>query len=237
MAHREEATLTEQAPDAASASGARIVHFTILAALHFVMAAELTLLILERQWMHVFLVVAIMVVMLTPILLKTHLPIQIPHEVQIILIGFMFVTLFLGEVRDYYTRFWWWDLLLHGTAGLLLGLFGFLIVYILNESDNVDIHMRPSFLALFAFCFSQAIGALWEMFEFAMDYFFSMNMQKPMLGDHSGLTDTMWDLTVNAIGAAIMSLVGWRYLIRIRRSVLDSWTKGFLERSSKLFGD
>jgi len=236
MTHREEAKLTEEAPDAASARRSRIIHFTILAALHLVMAAELTLLILERQWMHVFLVVGIRAVMLTPILLKTHLPIHIPHEVQIILIGFMFVTLFLGEVRDYYTRFWWWDLLLHGTAGLLLGLLGFVIVYILNENKNVDMTMKPSFLALFAFCFAQAIGALWEMFEFAMDYFFGLNMQKPMLGDDSGLTDTMWDLTVNAIGAAIMSLVGRRYLIGSRMSVLDSWSKRFLERNSKLFG-
>lgn len=164
--------LIERAPEVASVRGARIVHLTMLTALHVVMAAELTLLILERQWMHVFLVVGIMVVMLTPILLKTHLPMQIPHEVQIILIGFMFVTLFLGEVRDYYIRFWWWDILLHGTAGLLLGLLGFIVVYILNENKNVDMSMRPSFLALFAFCFSQAIGALWEMFEFAMDYLF-----------------------------------------------------------------
>jgi hypothetical protein len=49
----------------------------------------------------------------------------------------------------------------------------------------------------------------WEIFEFSMDQIFGLNMQKPMLGDPSGLTDTMWDMIVNLIGAAIVSLSGW----------------------------
>jgi len=230
-------TQTEEAQAAAAERGARIVHFTIVAVLHLVMIAELILLIIDRQWMHVFLVVGIMAVMLLPIFLNSRLPMQVPHEVQILAIGFVFATLFLGEIRDYYVRFWWWDLLLHGTAGFLMGILGFMIVYVLNENERVDMHMRPSFLALFAFCFSQAIGAIWEIFEFAMDNFFGLTMQKPMLGDASGLTDTMWDLIVNAIGAAIVSLAGWCYLRRVRTSLLDSWSKRFIDRNPRLFGD
>ena len=230
-------TGTEETQTAGSERGARLVHFTILAVLHLVMIVELILLMIDRQWMHAFLVVGIMAAMLLPILLKPHLAGHVPHEVQIFVIGFVFATLFLGEVRDYYERFWWWDLLLHGTAGLLLGILGFMIVYVLNENQRVDMHMRPSFLALFAFCFSQAIGAVWEIFEFAMDELFGLTMQKPMLGDASGLTDTMWDLIVNAIGAAIISVAGWRYLRRVRTSPLESWSKRFIDRNPRLFGD
>jgi len=201
------------------------------------MAAELVLLVVERQWMHVFLVVGIMVVMLSPVFLRARLPIKIPYEVQIVAIAFVFATLFLGEIRDYYERFWWWDLALHGTAGLLLGILGFMIVYILNENEHVDLHMRPSFLALFAFCFSQALGAVWEIFEFAMDQFLGLTMQKPMLGDPSGLTDTMWDLQVNAVGAAVISVAGWRYLKRARTSLINRWSRRFIDRNGKLFGD
>ena len=201
------------------------------------MAAELVLLVVERQWMHVFLVVGIMVVMLSPVFLRARMPVEIPHEVQIVAIAFVFATLFLGEIRDYYVRFWWWDLALHGTAGLLLGILGFMIVYILNENEHVDFHMRPSFVALFAFCFSQAIGALWEIFEFAMDRFFGLTMQKPMFDDPSGLTDTMWDLQVNAVGAAVISLAGWRYLRRARTSLVNRWSRRFIDRNAQLFGD
>lgn len=216
---------------------ARLIHLIILAVLQTIMAVELAFLILDAQWMHVFLIVCIMATLLSPMLLKDRLPALIPPEIQILVILFVFAALFLGEIRDYYERFWWWDMVLHGTAGLLLGLLGFLVVYILNEDRHVDMHMRPSFLALFAFSFSQGIGALWEIFEFAMDQIFGMNMQKPMLGDPSGLTDTMWDLIVNAVGAAIISLAGWRYLVRARTSYVDDRIRRFIERNPRLFGD
>lgn len=216
---------------------ARTIHLVVLAALQSVMAVELALLILKGQWLHVFLVVGIMIAMLMPVLLRSRLPIHIPFEIQILAIMFVFAALFLGEVRDYYHRFWWWDLMLHTTAGLLMGMLGFMIVYILNEDRLVDMHMRPSFLALFAFSFSQCLGALWEIFEFGMDQLFGMTMQKPMLGDPSGLTDTMFDLIVNAIGAAVVSLAGWRYLVRARTSYVDSWIRRFIARNPQLFGD
>lgn len=216
---------------------ARLVHLIILAALQSAMAAELVFLVAEQQWVHVFLVTGIMLTMALPVVLKSRFPVQIPSEIQIFTILFGFATLFLGEVRDYYERFWWWDLALHATAGLLLGLQGFMTVYILNEDRHVDLHMRPSFLAIFAFCFSQAIGAIWEIFEFTMDQVFGLTMQKPMLGDPSGLTDTMWDLIVNAIGALVISVAGWRYLSRGRSSYLDDWVRRFIARNPQLFGD
>jgi len=39
-------------------------------------------------------------------------------------------------------------------------------------------------------------------------------MRKPMMGDPSGLTDTMWDMIVNAMGAFIISSMEWWYLKR-----------------------
>jgi len=72
--------------------------------------------------------------------------------------------------------------------------------------------VKPGFVAVFAFMFSVGIGALWEIFEFPMDRIFATNMQKPMLGDPSGPTDTMWDLIVDTVGAAAIALMGYRYL-------------------------
>lgn len=226
-----------EATEPSPSERARIIHVVILAILELVMAGELIFLILDQRWLHVFLVIAIMITMMSPLLLKPRWRSQLPLELQILAIVFVFATLFLGEVRDYYERFWWWDLLLHATAGLLLGLLGFMIVYILNEDRHVDLYMRPSFLALFAFFFSQGIGALWEIFEFAMDQLFGMTMQKPMFADPSGLTDTMWDLIVNALGAAVISLSGLRYLVRVRTSYVDNWARRFIERNPQLFGD
>ena len=221
----------------ASLDRARRAHLAILVPLQLVMIVELVFLIAGQQWLHLFLVAGIMAATLAPVVFRHRLPIEVPSEIQILVVLFVFATLFLGEVRDYYERFWWWDLALHGTAGLLCGLLGFMIVYMLNEDRHVDLHMRPFFVALFAFFFALGIGGLWEIFEFAMDRIFGLTMQKPTPGDPSGLTDTMRDLIINTAGAALVSLAGWRYLRKARTSYVDSWARRFIERNPQLFGD
>ena len=212
---------------------ARRAHLLVLLVLQSIMGVELVLVVMDGQWQHAFIVAAVMAGTIAPELLRRQLPIEIPSEIQILAILFVFATLFLGEVRDYYERFWWWDLSLHATAGLLMGLLGFMIVYALNESRSVQLRMRPSFVALFAFAFGLAIGNIWEIFEFAMDRTFGLTMQKPTPGDPSGLTDTMQDLIVNLAGAAIVSLAGWAYIRRSRRRHVDTWIARFVRRNRR----
>jgi hypothetical protein len=47
----------------------------------------------------------------------------------------------------------------------------------------------------------------------------------------------MHDLIVDTIGAAVVSIGGWRYLARARASRVDNWAKRFIERNPQLFGD
>ena len=222
-------------PDPQPAEPLRQAHYVVLAVLQLVMAVQLVLLLIRHDWAAAVFVVGIMALMLAPVMFR--LPVEIPSEIQIVAVLFVFATLFLGEVQDYYQRFWWWDASLHTTSGLLLGMLGFMFVYMLNENSHVDFHMRPSFVALFAFFFAVAVGAIWEIFEFGMDEFFGTNMQPATANDPSGLTDTIQDLIVDTVGAAIVSLAGWRYLTRARASHVDNWARRFIRRNPKLFGD
>jgi uncharacterized membrane protein YjdF len=90
-------------------------------------------------------------------------------------------------------------------------------------------------VAFFAFCFALAVGALWEIFEFAMDGLLGMNMQKPFLGDPSGLADTMWDLIVDALGAMAIALSGSLYMKRSRASPIERWTRQFVAGNARMF--
>lgn len=224
----------QAAAPAASGAGRR-AHLAILAVLQLVMLVQLVLLAYRGDWDQAVFVAAIMAVTLAPVVLR--MPVELPSEVQIVAVLFIFATLFLGEVRDWYDRFWWWDAALHTTSGLLLGMLGFMLVYILNEDRNVDLHMRPGFVALFAFFFAVALGGIWEIFEFAMDRWFGTNMQPATATDPSGLTDTIQDLIVDTVGAAVVALGGWRYLSRPRRHLVDDWARRFVRGNPQVFGD
>lgn len=211
------------------------VHRVVLIVLQIIMTIELMLVLQEKQWINAFLVMAIMAVTLSPAVLGRRFGVHIPPEFQLLAVLFVFAALFLGEFRSYYARIWWWDIALHTSSGLLMGILGFLLVYVLNENERIDLHMRPRFVAFFAFLFAVAVGALWEIFEFSMDQLIGTNMQKPMLGDPSGLTDTMWDMIVNTLGALAISALGWWYMKRSERSFIEVWISRFVERNPRMF--
>ncbi|OGU01925.1 MAG: hypothetical protein A2X82_09395 [Geobacteraceae bacterium GWC2_55_20] len=200
-----------------------------------VVALEWLLLLLNQSWLSLFLVTIIMVALISPTLFRRKLDVEIPVEFHITAVIFIFASLYLGEIQSFYQRFWWWDIALHSSAGLLMGILGFLLVYLLNESKRVELHMTPVFISVFAFIFAVTIGTLWEIFEFFMDQLFALNMQKPMLGDPSGLTDTMWDMIVNAIGAFIISFIGWWYLKRKQTFFVRDWIRTFIQKNPALF--
>lgn len=214
----------------------RISHQRITLVLQLILLAEAIFAIWGQRWFTAFLTAMIIAITFFPLLFKRWFKINIPPELQLAAIGFVFASLFLGEIRDYYTRFWWWDIVLHTMSGFLLGILGFLLVHIINEAERINVYMKPGFVAVFAFMFALGVGALWEIFEFTMDVFVGTNMQKPMLGDPSGLTDTMCDLIVDALGALIISVMGWRYLVDAeRKSFLERWIDSFVERNPRFF--
>ena len=214
----------------------KITHQRITFFLQSILLLEVLVAIWAGRWFTAFFTAMIILVTFLPVLLERRFRIHIPPELQLLAIGFVFGSLFLGEVRDYYMRFWWWDIMLHTSSGVLLGILGFLLVHILNEVERLEFHLKPGFVAFFAFMFALGVGALWEIFEFAMDSIFGTNIQKPMLGDPSGLTDTMWDLIVDALGALFISLLGWRYLRNPgKESFLERWINEFVTRNPRLF--
>jgi uncharacterized membrane protein YjdF len=204
-------------------------------ALLAVMAAEWVLLLQAGRWLSSFLVLLIIAALAAPSVFYKKLDLEVPVEFHITAVLFMTASLYLGEVRKFYEKFWWWDILLHTSAGLLMGITGFLLVYLLNERRQAGLHMKPGFIALFSFSFAVTIGTLWEIFEFSMDRLAGLNMQKPMLGDPSGLTDTMWDMIVNALGALAVSLVGWRYMKRKEIFFVRDLIGRFVRRNPGLF--
>jgi hypothetical protein len=160
--------------------------------------------VLTQTWSAVFVATSTLMLTILPRHFAGLFGIELPRTVLTAIVVFIFAALFLGEVADFYERFWWWDVVLHFASALSFGLMGFLLIFMLFEGDRYA--APPWALAVLAFCVGLTIGALWEVFEFSMDQLFDMNMQK------SGLVDTMKDLIVDTAGAAIGAFFGFLYL-------------------------
>lgn len=214
----------------------RVVHRRLTLFFQAVLVVGLIAEILAEQWFTAVITCGIILITFAPLLLAKKFRVYIPSEFALLSIAFVFASLFLGEVHGYYERYWWWDIALHMGSGFLLGIIGFLLVHLLNETEDFGVHLKPGFVAFFAFLFAVGTGALWEIFEFSMDWFFGMNMQKEMLGDPSGLTDTMWDLIVDTLGALVISVLGYGYIKTARtESFLERWIHSFIKGNSRFF--
>ena len=211
------------------------LHRRIIGILFILLVAEWGLLLFRQSWLSLFLVTCILGTLFAPVIFRKSMDMEIPAELHIIAVIFVFCAFYLGEIQDFYNKLWWWDMVLHTSAGLLMGILGFILVYVLNESKRAHLNMTPGFIAFFAFTFGVTIGSIWEIFEFSMDQLMGANMQKPMLGDPSGLTDTMWDIIVNAIGAFTISFIGFGYLKSGKSFFVKNWIKSFIDKNPKMF--
>lgn len=180
----------------------------VIVVIQLVFLGAIVLSIYEQAWLSLFVCVLALLALWLPSLFARNFRVHMPLEFAFILNLFIYGSIFLGELRGFYTRFWWWDVILHTGSGVALGIIGFLILYAFYRAGRFQ--ASPILIALFSFSFALAIGSLWEIFEFAMDSLFGFNMQK------SGLVDTMWDMIVNAIGAFVASLFGYVYVRRQR---------------------
>lgn len=209
-----------------------LVHRRISIILKIALLLGAILLFLQARYQAGFETLVILFITFLPILLGKRFQVKIPHEFETLAVVFVYMSLFLGEVQGYYLRFWWWDLVLHAGSGFLLGILGFLLVYVLNEKRGVELGLHPLFVAVFAFMFAMGMAAIWEIFEFIMDQVLGLNMQQ------SGLVDTMWDLIVDGVGAFFISVLGWSYLkTKKSDSFLEKWIDDFIEKNPRLFGE
>ncbi len=132
----------------------------------------------NREYYDVFLCALTLVLFTVPSFVERRLHIDVPNTLEVIILLFIFSAEILGEIQEYYLIFPFWDTMLHTLNGFLMAAIGIAMVDILNRSRKFKVRLSPAFVALVAFCFSMTIGVLWEFFEYGMDLFFHMDMQK-----------------------------------------------------------
>lgn len=150
------------------------VYLFLRAAVILIMVAQF----FNRNYENVFLCLLTLILFIFPTILERQLKIDFPDTLEIIIMLFIFAAEILGEIRSYYTTFPYWDVMLHTLNGFLCAAIGFSLVDIFNRDERFSLTLSPVFMAIVAFCFSMTIGVLWEFFEYSMDRFLLLDMQK-----------------------------------------------------------
>ncbi|MGM5482155.1 MAG: hypothetical protein ACQESF_01715 [Nanobdellota archaeon] len=204
------------------------IQLAISLAIRFTLVLAIISSIINRMWLVLFVSSLTLFFTFLPSFFAKNYKLCLPLEFELLVMLFIYAALFLGEVHNYYTLFWWWDIVLHTASGIALGFAGFMMMYSLYYEERIK--TSPFIIALFSFSFALAIGAVWEIFEFSVDNLLGTNMQK------SGLDDTMHDLIVDSIGALLTSFLGYVYIKSGKKGLFfERIVNKFVERNPHLF--
>lgn len=100
---------------------------------------------------------------------------RIVFGLKLLIYLFLFCSLILGEVFNFYTNVYYWDILLHLIGGVITSYLGLLLFKKYVNFVNKYIFI---FCFLFSFCFSITLGVMWEFVEYSFDKYLGCDMQK-----------------------------------------------------------
>lgn len=213
----------------------------------FTLFLRLTLILAIVEWIFSFSLFNVFISLLALILTYTHIEIEkrynivIPRGFQVLIIIFVYCSLFLWEIHSFYIKYPWWDTLLHWFSWLALWFVWFLILYVFYKSWKFK---APIFLiAVFSFSFWMALWAIWEIFEFLVDESLGMNMQKARwleivywhFDTRLWVMDTMQDLIIDAVWTLIASTSWYFYLKKGDMKWISGLIASFEKANKSLF--
>ena len=135
------------------------------------------------------------ITLILPRLICKVAKIKLSPFLNFIIVGFIFISMFLAKVNNFYA-IPHWDTFLHTVSGILNFILGYMLFLYLNnyKTDNVN----SLVIAIFSMIFGIACTAVWEMWEFFTDQTFGLTAQ-------ISLFDTMKDIITGSIFPIILA--------------------------------
>ncbi|MFH1290054.1 MAG: ATP-binding protein [Nanoarchaeota archaeon] len=169
-------------------------------------------------WHILFADVFLFILLFMPYFLRKSYSIQIPREFEFMILLFVVLTFFLGDIRG---------VIIQLAFGVAVGFAGFAILLILFAHSD----LKTNYLLVILFSSSVAItlGLLAEMIKFylklQMNYDFGV-------GDYSY---AMRSLSFVAFGAALSAIIGYAYMKGHRASILKDFVGRFKRKNPNFF--
>ena len=167
--------------------------FAVYVILRALVIAVAAVSFVSGNYQNFFLCILSLILFLLPTFVQKNFGIELPETLEIIVLLFIFAAEILGEISGFYQKVVFWDSMLHTATGFLAAAIGFALIDIFNRNDRFKFQISPVYMAIVAFCFSMTVGAVWELFEFSMDFFFGLDMQKDTVV--SSISSVSFDLS------------------------------------------
>lgn len=119
---------------------------------------------------------------------------KITSFLNFIIVGFIFISMFLAKVNNFYA-IPHWDTFLHIISGFITFIIGYILFLYLNNYKIKGINKNV--IIAFAVFFAIAMTAVWEMWEFFTDQTFGLMAQVDLF-------DTMKDIITGSILPIVM---------------------------------
>ncbi len=152
--------------------------FIVFTVLNVLVITSLIRQFFNGHYESVFLCILTLFLLVLPAAMEVSFKMEIPPTLNIIIMLFIFSAEILGEINSFYTIIPMWDTILHTLNGFLAAAIGCSLIVLLNNNERIVFDLSPIFVAIVGFCFSMTIGVLWEFFEYFMDVYFGLDMQK-----------------------------------------------------------
>ncbi|WP_128694472.1 hypothetical protein [Methanoculleus taiwanensis] len=140
---------------------------------------------------------------LVPYILTRSRRMQFPWGLNLLIAISLYMHV-AGHVGGYYVQYApYYDKAAHLISSVTITTIGLVVALLADRLFRMK--MTRGFIVLFAFLLTMATGAIWEIYEFALDQIFGTSLQH-------GNIDTMVDLIVDMAGALLITALGYLYL-------------------------
>lgn len=168
----------------------------------------------QGAWLYVLLCLVAIALVVIPARMARSSAANLPVEIELVLLWWLVADMTLGRLAALYDTSDWFDKALHLGNSVLLGMLGFLAVYILHFTGKFPGGKIVSGVIIVVL--TLGIGAFWEILEYVSDVFFAKGAQGSPL--QAPLDDTMWDLILDGVGGLIGGVLGPIYMRHSKRS-------------------
>lgn len=168
-------------------------------------------------WRILFINILLLILVFIPSITKRY-EIQIPKEIEFLVLFFVIVSFFLGEIRGTIIQIFF---------GITVGFVAFMIMLILFSKSKIKISYL--IIILFSISFSVAIGAGVEVLK----YYTKIYLDIPLnMIDYRYAIESMGYV---AIGSLLASLIGFVYMKGHRSDFMQTIVSKFKKQNPNLF--